>query len=403
MLKIKTQLNKTCSMILLLLTLLLLISTIFCAQLAIASLPPQNETQDDCLISAQDKIIEVPKQAETIQEAINKITTKGIVLVEPGTFRENIIVPEGKKIILQGAGAKKTRIRPQIISKPTISIGPNAHACINGFTIRGGSTGISAGEFIHNQDDNLSSPKRAALVSLKFTNIESADNGLLLNAEKVILNEGRITRNFNLGAGIFSPDVHISGTDFVSNLGAGITLSYAPFRPCFVETSPSSSPLYMLSISNIDISDNDGTGLTFCGPSEVLIRDSSFSHNKSANIAIIDQTTGATLLDQSYIEHAIAVDERYGDGLSIFNSPNVNIISSYTVFNERAGIFFSNSGGEVNASFILFNRLSIALESGATPIISDSTLIYGNEQNEIAIGLGLVPAPPPPPLEPPDD
>lgn len=359
---------------------------IFCTQISIAKLPLEDNLTSDCTLSNQSKIISVPNEAKNIQEAINNIPKEGIVLIRGRINRENINIPEEKKIILQGLGAKRTKIFPSSDIKPTISISQGAEACINGLTIRGGRTGIKAGEFLLNDHDEVTLGKPALSVTLKYSNIESNENGLVLNAEKIKINKGKITKNSNSGAYLFSPSIEIIGLDVFSNLGLGLAILSG------IECLPLG--FYTANIENVEIWGNDGPGLTFCGPSDVTVRESNFADNLEADIKILGQSSGSTLLTLNNIQFAEADDGLWGDGLIAIDSPNIEVIGNVIGYNDRAGIYFNNSGGEIAANLIFNNVFSIALEEGADPAISESNIIFGNEVNMVSVGLGLEPAPP---------
>jgi hypothetical protein len=384
---------------------LVIILTIFYSQVAHASLPTKDEitntqpihseatsnisdTEDDCIITNADKVVEVPSQAKRIQEAINQIANKGIVIVRPGVYIENITIPTGKKIILQGANRKKTRILSNSNLKPTIVISGGAQVCINGLTIKGGSIGIKVGEFLHKENNEAALGNPAKSLTVKFTDIESADRGLIANAEKITIHKSTIRRNFDLGGYIISPHIEITGTDIISNFGLGlVSLSNAECTP--------SGTFYTANFENNEIRNNDGPGLTFCGPSDVTVRGCNFADNLEGSIKILEQSSGSTILTSNTIQFTEADDGLWGDGVIAINSPDIEIVGNVIGYNDRAGLYFNNSGGLVAVNVIFNNLLSIALEEGADPIVSESNIIYGNEQNEVTLGAGLEPAPPP--------
>lgn len=364
-------------------------------------------SQEECKIDETATVVVVPDQVKSIQEAINRIQKNGIVLLSPGTFKENVTIPSGKKIILQGAGAKKTKILPGNKSTTTISIEQGAEACITGFTVKGGNTGIKAGEFLKNETI-LGKP--AKLVVVKYTNIDSAENGLILNATKVGITKGKISGNFNFGAYIISPFIKIIGTNIFSNLGSGLILLSG--IDCLL-----SDTFYTSEIIGADISGNNGPGLTVCGSSDVMIRNSFFEGNSRANIQIVDQLTGSTLITKSEINFAQSTDDFGGHGVLTYNSTNLNITNSRFFNNETigilpkdshadaagnffsgnlAGLYYVNSDGEVANNFILSNSVGIGFKGEPKPEILESNTLLGNGTNVDSLELPIPPKPLPP-------
>ena len=67
-----------------------------------------NNNNESTLVEGTSKIIEVPKDYPTIQDAINNASSGYTVKVAPGIYRENILMKEG--ITLKGSGAYVTII-----------------------------------------------------------------------------------------------------------------------------------------------------------------------------------------------------------------------------------------------------------------------------------------------------
>jgi len=92
-------------------------------------------------VSATPTIIQVPSDDyQTIQEAINNANLGDAILVAAGTYRENVVI--NQTVTLKGNGRNVTFIEGKDESKAVVNIEIN-NINVSGFTIRGGSSGIS--------------------------------------------------------------------------------------------------------------------------------------------------------------------------------------------------------------------------------------------------------------------
>lgn len=94
-------------------------------------------------VSISSRVLRVPSEYATIQAAIDAASTGDVVLVDEGTYAENLVVK--KLIILQGYGAQKTIIDGQ--AKGAV-IEVSADAVISGFTITNGKRIEGAGIYV---------------------------------------------------------------------------------------------------------------------------------------------------------------------------------------------------------------------------------------------------------------
>ena len=90
---------------------------------------------------ARGETIVVPTQVATIQAAIDRAQALDVVLVEPGTYRENLKLKT--QVSVRGHETARTLLQPQSSSDPTVDISLASDLTFAGFT-PGGSVARSA-------------------------------------------------------------------------------------------------------------------------------------------------------------------------------------------------------------------------------------------------------------------
>ncbi|HEY3517432.1 MAG TPA: DUF1565 domain-containing protein, partial [Gammaproteobacteria bacterium] len=89
---------------------------------------------------AWSETIVVPTQVSTIQAAIDRAKPLDVVLVEPGTYRENIVLKT--QVAVLGRETARTLLQPQSASDPTVQISLANDLLFSGFTLTGASTSV---------------------------------------------------------------------------------------------------------------------------------------------------------------------------------------------------------------------------------------------------------------------
>src|SRR5690349_8413132 len=92
--------------------------------------------------SAWSETIVVPTQVATIQAAIDRAQPLDVVVVEPGTYRENLKLKT--QVAVLGRETARTLLQPQTASNPTVDISLASDLTFSGFTLVGASTGVLA-------------------------------------------------------------------------------------------------------------------------------------------------------------------------------------------------------------------------------------------------------------------
>jgi hypothetical protein len=89
---------------------------------------------------ALGETIVVPTQAATIQAAIDRAQPLDAVVVEPGTYRENLKLKT--QVAVLGRETARTLLQPQSATDPTVEISLASDLTFAGFTLTGASTGV---------------------------------------------------------------------------------------------------------------------------------------------------------------------------------------------------------------------------------------------------------------------
>jgi len=162
---------------------------------------------------AWSETIVVPTQVSTIQGAIDRAQPLDVVLVEPGTYRENIKLKTQVAVI--GRETARTLLQPQSGSDPTVLISLANDLRFSGFTLTGASTGVAVSGSLSIKITNVvfASASTAAIDAIN-SGVEIANNVFFDNAIAVRRN----TTTVEVASSIFrSNDVTISSGGAIDN------------------------------------------------------------------------------------------------------------------------------------------------------------------------------------------
>ena len=161
---------------------------------------------------AKSETIVVPTQVSTIQAAIDRAKPLDVVLVEPGTYRENITLKTQVSVI--GRETARTLLQPQTASDPTVRISTASDLRFLGFTLIGASTGISVVSSLDVTIANVVFDSASvAAINVSVSGVDVANN-VFFNSAVAIL---RDTNAVEVTSNIFrNNDVTIS-TSFADN------------------------------------------------------------------------------------------------------------------------------------------------------------------------------------------
>jgi predicted outer membrane repeat protein len=296
-------------------------------------------------------IINIPADYPTIQQGIDASTDGDTVLVQPGTYVENINF-NGHNIVLASlflTTADTIYISQTIIDGDsagtaiTLDSGEGANSVISGFTIRRGY----------------------------------AQNGggiICANSSSPAIRENRIIYNYadKYGAGIYcvdNSDPEISGNSIEHNLAISDSISHGGGGICMFN----SSPLTFNNNLNYNAGGSGGAILCYAASPEIsnnqIIENDSHSHiyfNGGGGILCWDNS-GALISGNVFSNNSADDIVGNGGGILVADSPNIKIIDNQ-FYNNSA-----NGGG------------AIACVTGSDNLILGNTY-YGNS----AFGGGAI-------------
>ena len=309
----------------------------------------------------------------TIQEGVTAVPAGGTVVVNDGTYTENVTI--AKAMTLKGAqfgvdargrSASESVVMPASTSLPTFTVAFNGLITIDGFSFSGGVTGASGVIFTSvGPNDNMQivnnrfSNYPAAAIWLNrgganitidknvldgsnisgsgqaiFANGPQSYTGLFITNNNIVNNTGRngffVDGNHNVGESATRAPL-ISGNLFNNN-AQGMNLGSRSFGTL---GTPVLGP-YGGTISNNTFSNHPNNGIQ-AGIQHVLVSGNAFSNNTVDGLALT--SFGNTGADRG--------------------AQNSTIVSNYFTGNGRAGLFFSGTQGTglIETNHANFNRI----------------------------------------------
>jgi len=345
--------------------------------------------------------VSVPRQASTIQAAVDALTNGGTVYISPGVYTNPVTIT-GKVVNLVGiTNEGKPVISAPVLSQRTdfaaaqglINYGPNAGGSVMNMVVMGGDTGVRG----FTSDDARALPPSVTLSNVSI---------------------GRSVRGV---AGTFS-ELNVLASTILKVAASGISVSNAnnaalKFANSYlgdctelglrvISSRPASAPLSVL-ITNSVFSGNQQGGAAMIGPISVLAFNSKFVANSNVGLWCNDLATSNNLLYNCSFSHTAEWWNGYsywgGYGVAIANNSGASITLSELIGNARGGLGTENAGASLAASTVTGNAgYGIYIyngpfsQPGANVITNNGT---SPEDNLIIFGELPVPGPPPIPEE----
>ncbi len=316
-------------------------------------------------------IIEVPKDYPTIQAAINAAQAGNLILIAPGTYRENLTIR--KSIELRGAGPGVIVDGSRSRSAPTILIQRTRDVVIQNLEITGGRRGIqverSRNVIIKN---NLIQKNRrqGILITENSHDIEIRENRILDTApdEGNVLGNGIIlngTRNAHVldnfiarsawsGLRLLSAVAHIENNTFEENRHYGIEI-----WPNWVD-----SP---------DV------------PSQATVLSNTLKNNIRAGIFITEESV-AEIRSNTILNTQANSDNQYGHGIWVADGAQVSFSENTITGSQGHGLFFESGRVSLGANTVTASSgCGIYLEDGVW-LTSTASLDFSDNQKGTACG-----------------
>jgi len=350
-------------------------------------------------------LINIPADYNTIQLGLNNASTGDTVLVQPGTYTENLFWPETNGIklisagdssntIIDGGGGSVVYINPSTVTIDTTTL-------IKGFKIANGdNVTYGGGVFIKNADVKLEE------VNIQNNQCTYDGGGIYGYNSSFILKNSIIQNNIaqHYGGGIHSEGgtPNISKTDIINNTandhGGGIELySSAVITDCTIDGNNSNygggastcgSPIFKNVVFINNTADRGGGIQINCGAGETELDDVIIISN-TANIGGGLYFSGNSLKTKN-VTIADNHSSGNGGGAYLYNDPGsldgINVCYNSADV-EGGGIFVYQYVDVQIAHSNIFSNISNNSGSGIT--ISNSDVIVNNA-NIFRNGTGLI-------------
>ncbi len=342
------------------------------------------------------KVINVPGDFATIQEAIDAATEGDTINVAAGTYNEKLDISKNN-ITLQGAGKDTTIITgPGDGKTSTVDLKNVKGILIDGFLIKGGKNGI--GLIFSSLDcqncrleDNTSGLRAYHNSYLKMGNSSAGSNtrGVVLNSgSTVYIYDSEISQNSEIGLNASGgANVEIEGCTISDNAGDGIS------------ANDSYLDIYTSTVSN-----NGSSGITAWLGSSIFIKNSQVSLNKSLGLNVSGHssfhlkrgnTISGNATDSGWggigIYHVSYVFVEDDNNITQNNGPGI-IISNNSTLDMSSGIIDGNQGHGIeitsDATTQLSSSVAITNNTGYGINCNDGKIISGTPENISGNTLG---------------
>jgi len=331
----------------------------------------------------QAKALRVPQDFSTIKEAVKAAEEGDVILIAPGTYRENLIIK--KPLTLRGAGRERTRIYGAAGDEPVLIIEDNAQVALEALTVSGSEgdgiqiydlspVSLSNSVISGNKGDGLFV---GDLAWVTLSNCQVSDNfyGLSIrgSARATIINS--TFNNDTILMGVLSHAV-ISHTMMTGSRYVGILMEDAS----------------RAIISYSQISDNKQGGILMEDSAYLELHDSIIKDNKgpysdTENIWMLDSTQ-ATIVNST-------ISGSGDNGIEISDSAQVTLTNSTVSANKSHGLHVKDSAQvRLLNSTISGNKGSgIAISDQAQATIYNTTISDQHDDGTVefpfAVGVSV--------------
>jgi parallel beta-helix repeat protein len=332
-------------------------------------------------IPALAKTIEVPKDYQTIQAAINAAQPGDLILIAPGIYKENLTIR--KSIELRGADAGVIVDGSRARNTPTILIQRTRDVVIQNLEITGGRRGIQverSRDVIIKNNLIQKNRRQGILVTDNSQGTQIIENkifdtapdegnvlgnGIILNGDK----NAQVLKNFIArsawsGLRLLSAVAHIEGNTFEENQYYGIEI-----WPNWVD-----SP---------DV------------PSQATVLDNTLKGNVRAGIFITEESI-AVIENNQILDTARDRDNQYGHGVWVADGAQVSLTGNVVAGSQGHGLFIESGRVALKANRITASgRCGIFVGEGAWLAPSSDLEFADNAQSLCGTAATLRAATPP--------
>lgn len=325
--------------------------------------------------------IEVPKDYQTIQAAINAAQPGDLILIAPGTYKENLTIR--KSLELRGTDAGVIIDGSRARSAPTILIQRTRDVVIQNLEITGGRRGIQverSRDVIIKNNIIRKNRRQGILITDNSQGTQIIENkifdtapdegnvlgnGIILNGDK----NAQVLKNFIArsawsGLRLLSAVAHIEGNTFEENQHYGIEI-----WPNWVD-----SP---------DV------------PSQATVRNNTLKGNVRAGIFITEESI-AIIENNQILDTARDRDNQYGHGVWVADGAQVSLSGNVVTGSQGHGLFIESGRVALKANKVTASgRCGIFVGEGAWLAPSSELELADNAQSLCGTAATLRAATPP--------
>jgi len=325
--------------------------------------------------------IEVPKDYQTIQAAINAAQPGDLILIAPGTYKENLTIR--KSLELRGTDAGVIIDGSRARSAPTILIQRTRDVVIQNLEITGGRRGIQverSRDVIIKNNIIRKNRRQGILITDNSQGTQIIENkifdtapdegnvlgnGIILNGDK----NAQVLKNFIArsawsGLRLLSAVAHIEGNTFEENQHYGIEI-----WPNWVD-----SP---------DV------------PSQATVRNNTLKGNVRAGIFITEESI-AIIENNQILDTARDRDNQYGHGVWVADGAQVSLSGNVVTGSQGHGLFIESGRVALQANRVTASdRCGIFVGEGAWLAPSSELELADNAQSLCGTAATLRAATPP--------
>jgi parallel beta-helix repeat protein len=324
-------------------------------------------------IPALAKTIEVPKDYQTIQAAINAAQPGDLILIAPGIYKENLTIR--KSIELRGADAGVIVDGSRARNTPTILIQRTRDVVIQNLEITGGRRGIQverSRDVIIKNNLIQKNRRQGILVTDNSQGTQIIENkifdtapdegnvlgnGIILNGDK----NAQVLKNFIArsawsGLRLLSAVAHIEGNTFEENQYYGIEI-----WPNWVD-----SP---------DV------------PSQATVLDNALKGNVRAGIFITEESI-AVIENNQILDTARDKDNQYGHGVWVADGAQVSLTGNVVAGSQGHGLFFESGRVALGANAVTASTgCGMQIEDGVWLALTTIELTLSDNKEGRACGM----------------
>lgn len=319
------------------------------------------------------KTIEVPKDYSTIQAAINAAQAGDLILISPGTYKENLTIR--KSIELRGTAAGVIVDGSRSRSAPTILIQRTRDAIIQNLEITGGRRGIQverSQNIIIKNNLIQKNRRQGILITDNSQGAQIIENKILDTAP----DEGNV-----LGNGIIvngDKNAQVLKNLIVRSAWSGLRLLSAV---AYIENNTFEENRYY----GIEIWPNWADSPDV--PSQATVLSNTLKNNVRAGIFITEESV-AEIRSNTILDTQVNSDKQYGHGIWVSDGAQASLSENTITGSQGHGLFFESGRIALGANTVTLSAgCGMQIEDGVWLALTTTEITLSNNKEGKACGV----------------